>query len=84
MKDYDSFTEGTAQGSFDWLSTASADDLCDPLFRFGEAPVVLEVMSGLIDSEFVDTSVSIETWRAGVFPSRSNGLVLPDAGWNRI
>ncbi|KAJ7905784.1 hypothetical protein B0H14DRAFT_24434 [Mycena olivaceomarginata] len=58
MKDYDTFTEGTAQGSFDWLPAADTNELGEPVY-----PVSALALAALPDN---DSALFIEQWRQGV------------------
>lgn len=61
MKDFDSFTEGTAKGSFDSIPAASTDE-------HGESVAPINTLSlSLLPPH--DTSLSIEMWRAEVHSS---------------
>ncbi|KAJ7156976.1 hypothetical protein C8R43DRAFT_411073 [Mycena crocata] len=67
MKDYDSFTEGTAKGSFDSIPAADTD-------QFGETiyPINDGALAGL---PLHDTTEFIEAWRRGVDEQWAHGIV---------
>lgn len=89
LKDYDSFTEGSRAGSFDFLSSASGD-LCYPLNTthtemMGESSNTVGLTISDIthlDDDDDDASMSIEQWRANVAsdaPSYESSLPLPSS-----
>lgn len=81
LKDYDTFTEGSRAGSFDFLSAASGD-MCYPIDidnHFDGAPsnsAALTTVGLTIDDvthlDDGDTSMSIEEWRANVHSDAPN------------
>ncbi|KAF7338094.1 hypothetical protein MVEN_02033900 [Mycena venus] len=58
MKDYDTFTEGTAQGSFDFLPAAETNEHGEPIY-----PISAPVLAAL---PLNDASCFIERWRQDV------------------
>ncbi|TFK34515.1 hypothetical protein BDQ12DRAFT_689729 [Crucibulum laeve] len=58
LKDLDSFTEGTGEGSFDFLPTAETDQHGDPILTADEDSVKLLAPTDILDQ--------IEQWREGV------------------
>ncbi|KAJ6486916.1 hypothetical protein C8R45DRAFT_996435 [Mycena sanguinolenta] len=58
MKDYDTFTEGTAEGSFNSIPAAETNELGEPIY-----PISARALAAL---PLNDATVSIEQWRQGV------------------
>ncbi|KAF8635406.1 hypothetical protein AX15_000404 [Amanita polypyramis BW_CC] len=84
LKDYDSFTEGSRAGSFDFLSSASGD-LCYPVNTV-DAEMTGESSDSSLTVAYVthlddgDSSMSIEEWRVNVsvnVPSEEINSSLP-------
>ena len=70
LKDYDSFTDGSRAGSFDFLSSASGDLFCpintadtEMIGEPSNSSLTVDDVTHLNDG---DTSMSIEEWRANV------------------
>ncbi|KAJ7047066.1 hypothetical protein C8F04DRAFT_913034, partial [Mycena alexandri] len=58
MKDYDSFTEGSAVGSFDFLPAADTNEFGEPIY-----PISADFLAAIPHH---DAAASIEQWRQAV------------------